>query len=76
MTQTHPDHATDPAHTAAHIEQKALRLSALLRDIDTHPLPLDSAVLHQLDATLSQLASRVSATHALLKEQQEALSST
>jgi hypothetical protein len=56
----------DPQDVVARIDQKALRLSALLRDIDNHPIELDSALRQQLDDILEMLACRVAATRALL----------
>ncbi len=58
----------DPAGTIATIEQKALRLSALLREIDNHPAPLSPQASQQLDQILEQLCSRVHATHALIRQ--------
>ena len=58
--------ATDPQEVVAHIDQKALRLSALLRDIDNHPIELDARLRGQLDDILEMLACRIAATRALL----------
>jgi hypothetical protein len=52
----------------AHIDQKAVRLSALLRDIDNHPIALDAALRERLDEILEMLACRVTATRALLRQ--------
>ncbi len=52
----------DPRQVVAKIEQKALRLSALLRDLDNHPIPLDPALQDELDAVLDQLGCRIAAT--------------
>lgn len=54
------------AELAARIEQKALRLSALLREIDNHPIELAASMRSQLDDVLEMLACRVSATRTLL----------
>ena len=51
----------------AHIDQKAVRLSALLRDIDNHPIALDAVLRERLDEILEMLACRVTATRALLR---------
>jgi len=56
----------DPQATVAKIEQKALRLSALLREIDNHPIELASQMRNQLDDVLEMLGCRVAATRALL----------
>jgi len=62
--------ATDsPQEVVAKIEQKALRLSALLREIDNHPIELASEIRSQLDDVLEMLAIRVAATQALLRRQ-------
>ncbi len=60
--------ATDPEarEIVAKIEQKALRLSALLREIDNHPIELAGGIRSQLDDVLELLACRVAATRALL----------
>ena len=58
--------AADPQEVVAHIDQKALRLSALLRDIDNHPIELDARLRDQLDDILEMLACRITATRALL----------
>jgi hypothetical protein len=50
----------------AHIDQKAIRLSALLRDIDNHPIELDAHLRSQLDDILEMLAVRIAATRALI----------
>ena len=55
-----------PQDVIAKIDQKALRLSALLRDIDNHPIELDSVLREQLDDILEMLAVRIAATRALL----------
>ncbi|TMC49488.1 MAG: hypothetical protein E6J14_08290 [Chloroflexi bacterium] len=67
-----PEHlgatATDPREVVAKIEQKALRLSALLREIDNHPIELAAQVRSQLDDVLEMLAVRVAATRAILHQ--------
>ena len=55
----------DPRDVVAKIEQKALRLSALLRELDNHPIPLDPSLQSELDAALDQLGCRIAATRAL-----------
>lgn len=58
--------AANPHEVVAHIDQKALRLSALLRDIDNHPIELDAHLRSQLDDILEMLAVRIAATRALV----------
>ena len=58
-----------PQEVVAKIDQKALRLSALLREIDNHPIELDATLGDQLDDVLEMLAVRVAATQALLRRQ-------
>jgi len=60
--------ATDPRAVVAKIEQKALRLSALLREIDNHPIELVGSARGQLDYALEMLGCRVTATRALLRQ--------
>jgi hypothetical protein len=55
-----------PQEVVARIDQKALRLSALLRDIDNHPIEIDPQLRDQLDDILEMLAVRIAATRALL----------
>jgi hypothetical protein len=55
-----------PPEVVAKIDQKALRLSALLREIDNHPIELDTILRDQLDDVLEMLACRIAATRALL----------
>ena len=57
-----------PHEIVAHIDQKAVRLSALLRDIDNHPIALNSELRERLDEILEMLAFRVTATRALLRQ--------
>ena len=56
----------NPQEIVARIDQKALRLSALLRDTDNHPLTLEPTLRDQLDDILEMLAVRIAATRALL----------
>jgi hypothetical protein len=58
----------EPQETVAKIEQKALRLSALLREVDNHPVELAGQVRRQLDDVLEMLACRVAATRAILHQ--------
>jgi len=58
----------NPREVVAKIEQKALRLSALLRDLDNHPIPLDSRLREELEAVLDQLGCRIAATRALQQQ--------
>lgn len=57
-----------PNEVVSKIDQKALRLSALLRDIDNHPVDLDQRLRERLDEILEMLACRVAATQALLRQ--------
>ena len=57
-----------PSSIVAHIDQKAVRLSALLRDIDNHPIEMDAALRARLDEILEMLGCRVAATRALLRQ--------
>jgi hypothetical protein len=59
--------ATSPQEVVATIDQKALRLSALLREIDNHPIELEAGLRDQLDDVLEMLACRIAATRALLR---------
>ena len=59
--------AAPPQEAVARIDQKALRLSALLREIDNNPIELDLSLREQLDDILEMLACRVAATRALLR---------
>ncbi|MGO8687189.1 MAG: hypothetical protein ACLQT7_08425 [Candidatus Dormibacteria bacterium] len=58
----------NPQETVAKIDQKALRLSALLREIDNHPIELPPELTERLDEILEMLACRISATRALLHQ--------
>lgn len=60
--------AQDPQAIAATIEQKALRLSALLREVDNHPVELDAATREQLDEVLAMVGVRIAATRTLLRQ--------
>ena len=67
MEPNHSGAAIDtPQEVVARIDQKALRLSALLRDIDNHPIEVDPQLRDQLDDILEMLAVRIAATRALL----------
>ena len=55
-----------PQEVVSKIDQKAIRLSALLREIDNHPIELDGTLREQLDDILEMLAVRIAATRALL----------
>lgn len=57
-----------PSDIVAHIDQKAVRLSALLRDIDNHPIAMSSDLRERLDEILEMLGCRVAATRALLRQ--------
>ena len=65
-----PNHLTAtaaaPQEVVAKIDQKALRLSALLREIDNHPIELETVLRDQLDDVLEMLACRIAATRTLL----------
>jgi hypothetical protein len=61
-----PSEGATTAEVVAKIEQKALRLSALLREIDNHPIELAAGMRAQLDDILEMLGCRVAATRALL----------
>jgi len=60
--------AGTPQEAVAKIDQKALRLSALLREIDNHPIELPADLIDQLDEVLEMLAWRIAATRALLHQ--------
>ncbi|MGI8847695.1 MAG: hypothetical protein ACR2GX_05430 [Candidatus Dormibacteria bacterium] len=62
--------AQSPHEVVAHIDQKALRLSALLREIDNHPLHLGAELTDRVDEILEMLACRIAATRALLQQQE------
>ncbi len=49
----------------AKIEQKALQFSALLRELDNHPVALDERLRMELDDVLDQVECRIAATKAL-----------
>jgi hypothetical protein len=57
-----------PPEIVAHIDQKAVRLSALLREIDNHPIALNSELRERLDEILEMVACRIAATRALLHQ--------
>jgi hypothetical protein len=56
----------NPQETVATIDQKAVRLSALLREIDNHPIELPPDLVERLDEILEMLGCRIAATRALL----------
>ncbi len=68
MEPNHMAATAEPQETVAKIEQKALRLSALLREVDNHPVELAGQVRRQLDDVLEMLACRVAATRAILHQ--------
>lgn len=69
MEPKHSAATVESAHEiVAHIDQKAIRLSALLRDIDNHPIALNSELRERLDEILEMVACRVTATRALLHQ--------
>jgi hypothetical protein len=68
MEPNHMAATAEPQETVAKIEQKALRLSALLREVDNHPIELAGQVRRQLDDVLEMLACRVAATRAILHQ--------
>ena len=49
----------------AKIEQKALQFSALLRELDNHPVALDDRLRLELEDVLDQVECRIAATKAL-----------
>jgi hypothetical protein len=57
-----------PEKIVARVDQKAVRLSALLRDIDNHPIGLNASVAERLDEILEMLECRIAATRALLRQ--------
>lgn len=68
MEPNHPGATVaNPQETVARIDQKALRLSALLREIDNNPIELDPTLREQVDDILEMLACRIAATRALLR---------
>ena len=62
--------AADPQDVVAKIDQKALRLSALLREVDNHPVHWDHNLSDRLDEILEMLACRIAATRAILHQQE------
>jgi hypothetical protein len=55
----------DARQTVAKIEQKALQLSALLRELDNNPVTFESGLQEELDAVLELVGCRIAATRAL-----------
>jgi hypothetical protein len=49
----------------AKVEQKALQLSALLRELDNQPMVFDHRLREELEDVLDQLGCRIAATRAL-----------
>jgi hypothetical protein len=49
----------------AKVEQKALQLSALLRELDNQPMVFDDGLRDELEDVLDQLGCRIAATRAL-----------
>jgi len=72
MEPNHMAATVEPQEAVAKIEQKALRLSALLREVDNHPVELAGQVRRQLDDVLEMLACRVAATRAILHQPAQA----
>jgi hypothetical protein len=72
MEPNHMAATAEPQETVAKIEQKALRLSALLREVDNQPIELAGQVRRQLDDVLEMLACRVAATRAILHQPAQA----
>jgi len=71
MEPSQQDAATeDPRDVVAKVDQRALRLSALLREIDNQPLHLGPELADRLDEILEMLACRIAATRALLHQQE------
>ena len=68
MVSSHPAAVATEQQVVASIEQKAIRLSALLREIDNHPIELAAQLRRQLDEVLELLACRVAATRVLLHQ--------
>lgn len=60
---------SDARDTVAKIEQKALQLSALLRELDNDPVIFEPGLQDELDAVLDQLGCRIAATRALEQRQ-------
>ncbi|MFZ0995372.1 MAG: hypothetical protein WAO09_05260 [Candidatus Dormiibacterota bacterium] len=58
----------------AKIEQKALQLSALLRELDNRPVTFEPRLRDELEAVLEQLGCRIAATRALEQRQASLLS--
>lgn len=55
----------------AKIEQKALQFSALLRELDNHPVTLDERLRLELEDVLDQVECRIAATKALEQRTRE-----
>ncbi|HUY56886.1 MAG TPA: hypothetical protein VMV12_03545 [Candidatus Micrarchaeaceae archaeon] len=65
LVGTRSELGQDARQTVAKIEQKALQLSALLRELDNHPVNFEPGLRDELDAVLDQLGCRIAATRAL-----------
>lgn len=69
---------SDARDMVAKIEQKALQLSALLRELDNRPFALEGGLRDELEAALDQLSCRIAATRVLdqpASEQPDAVAS-
>jgi len=62
----------EPAELISKIDQKAVRLSAMLRDIDNHPVEIEAELAEGLESILEMLECRIAATRALLREKHPA----
>ncbi len=65
VAEPQPGLGREARETVAKIEQKALQLSALLRELDNRPVALEGGLREELDAALDQLGCRIAATRAL-----------
>ena len=61
--------ALEARELVAKIEQKALQLAALLRELDNQPMVFDSGLREELEDVLDQLGCRIAATRALERGQ-------
>lgn len=69
ITGTLSGPALQARQLVAEIEQKALQLSALLRELDNHPMVFDEGLREELEDVLDQLGCRIAATRALERGQ-------
>lgn len=60
----------NPRATVTDVVQKALNLSAQLRELDNHPMEIEPALQEQLTDTLEMLECRIAATRVLFQERQ------